>query len=415
MGTYTRWAPSRVSDGTQYQVLSDTTYTITDRVYYITTATADIWQTFTAPFDVANIYVVETFSEDSLENMGTRAEILKEQAKHNADFAAFFAVAMAMGTDKSFQEIYTSYNTWAIAQDKDSTHIWDGNGAYTLRSIQELVPYIGSNWRNANFYLNENKGNWTLTGEEEFDVNWEMLNATDTVDGILLHKGRTYSLMFPYCPVCEESLNDRLYWDYWSGKFLVFESAPAPQTINGRDFLDETKLDNIFTENPSGQVVVTGNSTFANLDAAGKDIYKYNSYAPDLNNECFEAIENFESDKIISPTTAFLYGNVPTRNGMPAKAISRSGQIIYDNSNDNGDGTTTGGNIPTVGGGNDLFITSTMEGINIAVAQPQQVRVMSATGAIIFSGMVQTAVDVLLPTAGVYVITGENEVHKILH
>jgi hypothetical protein len=81
----------------------------------------------------------------------------------------------------------------------------------------------------------------------------------------------------------------------------------------------------------------------------------------------------------------------------------------------NGDGTTTGGNIPTVGGGNDLFITSTATGINIAVAEPQQVRVMSSTGAVIFSGMVQTAVDVLLPTTGVYVITGENEVHKILY
>ena len=196
---------------------------------------------------------------------------------------------------------------------------------------------------------------------------------------------------------------------------LVFESAPAPQTINGRDFLDETKLDNIFTENPSsGQVVVTGNSTFANLDAAGKDVYKYNSYAPDLNNECFEAIENFESDKIISPTTAFLYGNVPTSvEGNQARKISRSGKIIYDKQD-----TPTGnqgGHIPTVGGGNDLFITETETGINIAVAQPQQIRVMSATGAIIFSGMVQTAVDVLLPTTGVYVITGENEVHKILH
>ena len=97
---------------------------------------------------------------------------------------------------------------------------------------------------------------------------------------------------------------------------------------------------------------------------------------------------------------------------MPARGVTTSGQIIYDN---NGDGTMTGGNIPTVGGGNDLFITATVAGINIAVAEPQHVRVMAATGAIIFSGMVQTAVDVALPATGVYVITGENEVHKILH
>ena len=94
--------------------------------------------------------------------------------------------------------------------------------------------------------------------------------------------------------------------------------------------------------------------------------------------------------------------------------ITREGRIIYDKENTPTD-NNHGGNIPTVGGGNDLFITSTATGINIAVAEPQQVRVMSATGAIIYSGMVQTAVDVFLPTAGVYVVAGDKEVHKILH
>jgi hypothetical protein len=163
---YTRWAPNYVSDSLQYQVLSDTTYTITDRVYYITTTTADIWQTFTAPFDVENIYVVEAYSEDSLENFGTRSEILKEQAKHNADFAAFFAVAMAMGTDKSFDGIYQSYLEWAKIQDRDSLGLWNGQGDYTLRGMQELIPYYGSNWRDANFYLNVNNGKWVISNNE---------------------------------------------------------------------------------------------------------------------------------------------------------------------------------------------------------------------------------------------------------
>ena len=412
---YTRWAPSFVGSEYQHQVLSDTTYTITDRVYYITTATADIWQTFTAPFDVAKIYVVESFSEDSLENIGTRAKILEEQAKYNADFAAFFAVAMAMGTDKSFDGIYQSYRKWATIQDRDSLHIWDGDGDYTpLRSMQELIPYYGNNWRDANFYLNHNDGNWGLTQyEDSFAVSWNMLPDTAMNDGILLHKGETYSLMFPYCTGCENSLERRDYWDYWSGKFLIFESTAAPQEINGRDFLNENKANNVFLRTPlSGEVIVTGNSTFANLDAKGKDIYVYNSDAPRLKNECFEPVDN--KNNIIYPTTAFLYGDVPTGvQGMPARKITRSGKIIYDVDN-NGDGTVTGGHIPTVGGGNDLFITSTAEGINIAVAEAQHVRVMSATGIVLYNGMVQTAVDVALPTTGVYVITGENEVHKIL-
>ena len=408
-----------VGDALQHQVVSDTSYTITDRVYYMTTATADIWQTFTAPFDVANIYVMETYSENALEQMGDtaqnpRAAILKAQAEHNADFAAFFAVAMAMGTYNDFDSICNSYLTWAKIQDRDSLRLWDGAGDYTLRSKQRLIPYVGKNWREANFYLNENKGNWGLTQyADSFAVQWSMLPDTAMQDGILLHKGKTYSLMFPYCPACEASLANRKYWDYWSGKFIIFESTAGAQVINGRDFLNDTIAGNVFTQKPNAnEVVVTGNSTFAQLQPTQENIYIYNSDAPRLNSEIFEPVD-LRKGIIIQPTTAFLYGNVPTRNGMPAKAISRSGQIIYDKEN-----TPTGnqgGHIPTVGGGNDLFITATVAGVNIAVAEPQQVRVMSATGAIIFSGMVQTAVDVALPTTGVYVITGENEVHKILH
>ena len=404
-----------VSDSLQYQVVSDTAYTITDRVYYITTATADIWQTFTAPFNVANIYVMETYSENELMNAGTRAEILKAQAAHNADFAAFFAVEMAMGTNKDFDGIYDSYIEWAKSQDRDSLGLWDGTGDYTLRTKQRLIPYVGKNWREANFYLNENKGNWTLNDETGyFDVNWETLTADSLTKDILLHKGKTYSLMFPYCPNCEEdgSLDSRTDWDYWSGKFLIFESTAGAQVINGRDFLNDTVAGHIFTQAPGEtEVVVTGNSTFARLETNKENLYVYESGYPMMNSEIF--LPPLE-DAIIQPTTAFLYGYVPTNaQGMPAKAISRTGQIIYDKEN-----TPTGnqgGHLPTVGGGNDLFITSTATGINIAVAEPQQVRVMSATGAIIFSGMVQTAVDVFLPTAGVYVVAGENEVHKILH
>ena len=425
--TYARYdLLTYVSDSLQYQVTSDTAYTITDRVYYVTTATADIWQTFTAPFNVENIYVVETYSETALDSIGNgnRTDILREQATHNADFAAFFAVAMAMGSDKDFDGIYQSYKKWAYTEDKKSGLYKGDEADYNLRSMQELVPYIGKNWRDANFYLNQNVADWTLTGEEAYEVQWEMLTETDTTDGILLHKGETYSMMFPYCPSCEESLDNRTYWDFWSGKFIIFESTTGAQVINGRDFLNDTIEGNVFTRMPApNKVVVTGNSTLSFLDTSKDNVYRFNSKAPALNRETFELNVEYDDEDNpipvstptrINPTTAFLYGNVPTKNGMPARGIKRTGEIIYGKDNTATD-VNQGGNIPTVGGGNDLFITSTVAGVNIAVAEPQHVRVMSATGAIIFSGMVQAAVDVALPTTGVYVITGENEVHKILY
>ena len=424
MGTYVRWNPNYVGEFLQHEVLSDTTYTITDRVYYITTATADVWKTFTAPFDVANIYVVESYSENELIEYGAQApepndrqEILTEQAKHNADFAAFFGVAMAMGTDKSFEEIYQSYLEWAKIEDNHS----DANGDYTLRGMQKLTPYFGNNWRDANFYLNENKGNWEFSAENwyTFNTRWEFLNQTDTIGGILLHKGRTYSLMFPYCPGCEMDFSERTYWDYWSGKFIIFEGVAKAQEINGSNFLDETKTDNLYSSitlsDEVPEVAVIGNSTFAMLETSAKNIYVYDDNYPAMAIECFTPLQ---AETTIPPTTAFLYGEVPTnKQGMPAKKVTREGRIIYGESgNNNGDpnnGTTTGSHTPTVGGDNDMFITAIDGGINIAVAAPQNIYVVNATGHILYNGYVTTNTNVLLPMNGIYVVKGQNEVQKI--
>ena len=421
-GEYTRWAPNLVGEDPQHQVLSGNTYTITDRVYYITTATADLWQTFTAPFDVANIYVVEAYSEEALEalqNVGTRTDILIEQARHNADFAAFFGVAMAMGSDDSFSEIYDSYIKWAKIQDKENPELdWDGEGKYTLRSMQKLTPYFGNNWRDANFYLNENKGNWELSNDLfRFESQWETLKQNDTTDGILLHQGHTYSLMFPYCPGCEFDFSERDYWDYWSGKFIIFESSAASQTINGSNFLDPANEENLYKEITlyGDDVAVVGNSTFAMMETNAENVYQYKDEYPAMAMECFKPISGTTS---ISPTTAFLYGEVPANQyGMPAKKVTREGRIIYGESgNDNGDpngGVTTGTHTPTIGGGNDMFITAIDGGINISVAAPQNIYVVNATGHIIYSGYVTTDVNVMLPINGIYVVKGENEIQKI--
>jgi hypothetical protein len=420
-GNYTRWAPNLVGSETQHQVLSGNSYTITDRVYYITTATADLWKTFTAPFDVANIYVVEAFSEAKLETMGTRSEILKEQARHNADFAAFFGVAMAMGSDKSFKAIYESYLKWAEIQDQEAGLPIDGT--YTLRSMQKLTPYFGNNWRDANFYLNENQGEWEYSATDfGFESKWAFLTQNDTTDGTLLHKGKTYSLMFPYCPGCDNDLDTREYWDYWSGKFIIFESTNSPQTIDGHDYLDKTKPNNVFSNSPSDvdkNVIVTGNSTFAYTAPIYEDVYVY---VPLYKDEYFEHISSDDVvDKTIYPTTAFLYGNVPVDpiSGMPAKKVTREGKIIYgahggDGGNGEG-GVTTGGHVPTVGGGSQLFITAIDGGINIAVAVPQHLRVVTATGVMLFNGYVTDNVDVQLPVNGIYVVQGEQEAQKIFY
>ncbi len=435
----------------QNYITNEKDYVIKDRLYYVTTATADMWMTFTAPFDVENVYVIESYSEAELQKVkatGTltkRQAVMKEQAKHNADFAAFYGVSMALYSKSpiGFWDICKNFKTWAKQEDNKNNKDAQGNplytsGDYNLRGEYKLQHYNGSNSASSNYYLYENMGNWTLSGMDDgvFTTKWEF---PDESDGVLMNKGVTYSMLFPYCVGCGAGnpIEDRQFWDYWSGKFLIFESVPGAtikdadgqavgHTIKGANFVAATDPNSTATgdwvfegfDKDGTDAIVTGNSTFSLMNTTESELYFYSdeviSYETFYRNVDYNASGNeIEKNASIRPTTAFLLATPAPKGNMPARAIKRTGEIDYGK--DNTATGNQGGNIPTVGGGNDLFITDIVGGVNIAVAEPQQVRVMSATGAIIYSGMVQTAVDVALPATGVYVITGENEVHKILH
>ena len=415
-------------------------YTISQKVYYVVPTTADTWMTFTAPFNVEKLYIVEAYEEAKLAatplkevtdedgntiTLNKRQSVLLEQAKHNADFAAFFGVAMALGRDQTFEEIHRDYEGWALYVDKKEK----------TRGKIELKHYNGKNFMTANYYLYHNAREWTRNGDK-FDTQWEVVGEVAD-GGILMHQGETYSMLFPYCTGCDvlkdaegkiiydanglpQLSGERDYWDYWSGKFLIFESTQAtsnnPHTIKGSNYHE--KLFAPATSGDGSAAVLTGNSTFALMTSYNTIDAKVYTYSAEMGRERFKnntrQIGNQTRYQTVQPTVSFLIADIPSKAGMPARNVMRSGEIIYGKDNTATD-VNQGGNIPTVGGGNELFITSTATGINVAVAQPQQVRVMSATGAIIYSGMVQTAVDVLLPTTGVYVVAGENEVHKILY
>ena len=449
-GKYAYIPPVSVSEELQHKVTSEQAYEVTDKVYYITTATADVWQTFTAPFDVAKIWVVEAYSEKALENIANttqpngRKSALLAQAEHNADFAAFFGVSMAIGTTDPLETILNDFIAWGeeydqktvdkYGQTKDAIYNPATDGVYTLRDIHELVPYNGSNWRDAHFYLNHSTADWAITTDEEgtpiYTPNWEI--PTKDSEGCIMRKGESYSLLFPYCTGCFDENGERDFWDYWTGKFLIFESMDYSSTedngkvhiIEGSNFLKEDWTEEELKQKPNGIFVpdnlptggnakLTGNSTFAFFESVNESIY---SYYPITNAERF----NPYNGDIIYPTSSFLLANIPnSQYGMPARGVMRSGEIIYDqpddDNNGNQNGTSGGGHMPTVGGGNDLFITAIEGGINIAVAEPQMVKVMSSTGAVLFAGYITTATDVQLPTHGIYIVSGENEVQKIMH
>ena len=427
-GEYFSIRPTGVGGELQNSVTNEDSYQVTDRVYYITTAKADTWMNFTAPFDVENIYVMETFNEalirhyfdtvtvpnDSEETKYTLTA--KYQAKHNADFAAFFAMAMALGSDKPFEDIYDQYIDWAMSQDGFT----DSREDYVTRGKTALVHYDGSNFPDAHFYLyrNDESEDWETTDTEVFKTQWQIAPAKS--GEIMLEKGTTYSMLFPYSLGVE--MEERTFWDYWTGKFLIFESTLGNQS-DSHEIYGREEAASLAEDVALNRARLSGNKSFAQFNTERKDVYLYSdegrlmeNYSPNEEEDIFNELTGttVKVFPTIEPTTTFLIANIESDspNPAPIRRILRTGEIIYDTA---GNGTTTGGNMPTVGGGNDLFVTSIAGGINIAVAAPQYVRVLSSTGALLFSGMVQTSVDVTLPANGVYVIAGENEVQKILY
>ena len=400
---YLEVRPSEVGTDPANYVENKNPYEVQNRVYYITPiASADNWMTFTAPFDVENIYVVETYDEKVLATQGSKAEIKIKQAEHNADFAAFFGVALALGSDRDFEDIYANYIGWAKLQD-----VGKYTGQYNLRGKHELEYYDGTNWSTANYYLYENQGTWAVNADGVFTTQWTLPN---TNDNILMNKGMTYSLLFPYCTGCWEYDEDgnfieRTMWDYWSGKFVIFESTlrseENPHVIDGVN----TAQAYVETHTPApSEAYVLGNTSFGDLRITNEYLYQYVSKDPLY--EEFKPVGNVST--AIQPTSSFLLANITAPAGQKITGIRRTGEIIYDQ---NG----TSGHIPTVGGGHDLFITSIEGGINVAVAAPQYVRVLSSTGSVIYSGMIQTALDIQLPSLGMYVVSGEKEVQKVMY
>ena len=465
MEAYLPVHPSRVGDddgeengkygqNLQRYILNGESYQVEDRIYYITTATADVWMMFTAPFDVEKIYVVETYPESQLEQtpikqgatgpLTKRESVMLEQAKHNADFASFFAVTIALGQDKDFNTIYNEWLNWAKIQDNYTT------GKYDSRGMWPLEPYWAtdlnedgieeSNWATANFYLNHNNDYWEekgdgIGGDSDFITKWERFTPSpDPKQGDpLLLKGETYSMLFPYCVGCEGKTNslDRGYWDYWSGKFLIFESTMktkdennnvVPHTIYGADYVDENKAGNIFNGFNSGSdAALLGNPTFAMMTSTNKNIYTYIPSLPGKNDGNFYAVDSDEDGYInieIAPTNSFLLTKVEAPAGYKIRSISYSGKINYeatDEGGNGGDDLGTDNHVPTINGGSDIFVTSTFEGINIAVAEPQYVGVFAANGTLLFNGWVENSVNVALMNKGVYVVVGENVSVKVIY
>lgn len=393
-------------------------YTIHNELNVIIPTTADRWMTFTAPFDIKKMYILESYPDSILKTV-SKDEALQLQATANVDFSyflAFYVLGVEPMSTSPLSGLYGSWLRYEYGRDtlsvKDNgTGILQKNAKgqfcnYTqyekqYRGKRELIPYNGTNAAKANFYLYESSDTWKLSSDGNSVVpQWNYV--TIGTDKVMLKKGKSYSLLFPYCVGCwteDEKIDEaRDYWDYWTGKLLILE-GDGPQTINGK-----TAHNSLLSTTPATNVVsISGNSTFADLVSNNPNLWIYDNT---IGEESFSQTQSSEEN--VSPLTAFLINGIQSKAGAAPKRINiRTGAITYDRDVN----STTA--VPTVSGGRTLIVNSVDGGLTVIPVVAQQVGIYGSAGQLIASDYMTDETTLSLP-AGIYMVRGEKETAKVI-
>ena len=390
-------------EAVRYQTVENTSsYAFEDEMYvFKPIPEADDWMLFTPPFDVSEVYVLESYPEEELKKIGTTGEAdLIAQAKASMDMFYFLCSGIYSSKDGVVAPFDNLYNNWVTYERKKDTESgWYTSGTYNLRGKRLLEHFTGSNW-DADYYLYASEEPWTYDGTK-FTNGWHYAPAATEVQHgtkthkVLMHKGQVYAMNFPF--MYRGYRNQTGNYDYWTGKYLIFKGL-GPQTIEGSDYI--STMEQAFTE--AGKAVLRGNATFADLSIDGVS-NAFTLYDDGKTKTFVSASSGID----LEPMQGFLVANVPTPQGMCVKSISmQTGKVTFE-----ADAPTS---VPTVGGDHTLLVTKTDDGIRIAVRTPQHIRVYASDGALVFDGHVETSVDVTHLSAGIYVIRGEHEVQKIM-
>lgn len=394
-------------------------YTIHEKIYYVRSVNADEWMMFSPPFHVSNVYVLETSSEDALANsvsttittpvdpdkIKEREAALARQAEYNLDFASILAselrTDMSSNLNRPFNTHYNSFIEYA----KDPTNKQGRNYSSEIKKIQ-IYPFTGSNY-DAHFFIYKSEDNvWAYdTEEEQFETDWIVSQpSTIEIDGVkrnvIMEQGGIYALQFPFCPKCEGFdadgyLNSRYFWDYWTGKLIVFEGY-GPQVVPGKN-IAQLIADPANTESNTGELRC--NPTFAGYTIEDRDdVLSFYTF----DNNFYGISEQLKAGE------AYLVTNISTPNPIKGRMKSvdpETGGIIYDTNKNNQTST------PTIAGDHKMLVYTIDGGVGIVPIIAQQVSIYNAAGQLITSQYLTEEVQMSLPT-GIYLICGEKEKAK---
>lgn len=424
-------------------------YPINRKVYMLMPIEAAKWTLFTPPFDVANVYVIESYPEEQLikDYGGKRGKVPAQyiesarnaQAKRLMDLYAhwYFECTGLGGLYDFFGDGTSDYNgdgtpdtygkfvsDW-IQYERDVNYRQTATGDYTP-IIEKLIHFTGKKgsypagktWLNANYYLYK-ANEWAWNEDDgNFRTNWDTVTVAHDGTNPIMSKGQVYALQFPYNSI--NGVHDpSTTWDYWTGKYLLIESTVGPHTINGSnaDIMPTTDLN-------ENSAVLIGNASFAEVtktppaetqlfaiekikvgedgNGTGRDIHELDA----------------KDNATLYPAEGALLAKIQAPNGMRARTINyQTGEVIYEefeeedlNDQDNQDVTT---DIPTIAGDKSLIVIPTESGLTILPRQPQQVTIYDVEGKLLFNQYVMEEQSVILPSS-IYIVRGEKERIKVI-
>ena len=440
-------------------------YVVYDKIYMMIPVIANQWKMFVPPFDVANVYVVESYPEEKLlQDFGTdyidaKGKTTKKIQGENIEKARY-AQSWRM-LDLFYQWV------WNVDQMKNTSDFWSNDKRYapigqyeSMGSfvqlwmdmydpeyrpiIEQLYHYTsdpsakypdGKYWWDANFYLYEADGKEWNVSADGLDAKWKevttvsqprAVGAKADQHSVIMRKGGIYVINFPSTIVNSEEQNFLETWDYWSGKYIILEGYPETEIDTDGDGELDSKgqvlegasaavdiLAEYFVDNSA---LLKGNYTFSNMNITGlSNAFMLNNYMKDDDFDAELIDPDYDHNVYVAntevvdltPAQGFLLANIPDPENKIARAINvKDGSIIYSDVNDNTPTST-----PTIAGNKQMMVYNIEGGVGIVPVVAQQVSIYNAAGQLVTSEYLTDEVHISLPT-GIYLIAGTQDQFK---
>ena len=398
-------------------------YPIAHGLYTMLSFNTNQWYTLTMPYDVANIYIIET-TETQKGADEALGDFLKRQGEADGALASTIITSLC-------PDIFSGKGSGAYM------NLIDIARKQLNREPIRLFPYspdAGYEADKAHFYLYEQKPDiidewsneallWSLSGDaDDYSQKWQPVTPepfkedkyTDQegkpvpAGNIWMKKGHVYSLFLP------DSESSR----YWDGKYLIFEGY-GPQNIDGRqkhnssnplipDFMQQQDLDVYLELDETDEFYghygyMQGNSTFCNYTTTEEVFFPVKSGKDYI-------FQKQSAGQVLLPCDVMMV--LSTEDTQKYDAITRQGKATTQQSSESAQ-VKADDNVPKVS--DVALVAKASDGIVLYSYAAQQVNIYTLDGRLLYSDTLSDGSVVRVPAAsGVYLVQGQEQTYKLI-